>query len=130
MKRRRDPFESFRVLGLADPAYHAACILTSARLSFRMKAALLLYLEGLSERQAARAAGLRDHMGIHRAARRRDGLQRLHEQRQAFRQSAQSAAHAKATLGKEHASVVELASAAGGAADALFNLLRLDHALL
>jgi hypothetical protein len=129
---RRDPFVAFAALGIPDACHAVARILASPRLRPRMQWALILYLEGLSAREAAKALGLRDHMSLWRRAR-AYGLQPIHAQRQAFRQSMQWAAEASAITARgrgNQAGAMELAKATSLATDALLTLERLDRRLL
>jgi hypothetical protein len=77
-----------------DPAALAASILAAPRLGPRMRAALLLYLEGLSAREAARAVGFKSHMALWRAAG-RYGLHGVHNARREFREAIRKLAEAQ-----------------------------------
>jgi transposase len=93
----RHESSAFSQLGVPDPAALAARILAARRLGPRMRVALLLYLEGLSTREAARAVGFKSHMALWRAAG-RYGLHAVHKQRQAYRKAATKLAQAQELL--------------------------------
>jgi hypothetical protein len=84
-------------LGLPDPAVLAARVLAAPRLGPRMRAGLLLYLEGLSAREAARAVGFKSHMALWRAAG-RYRLHAVHNERREFRAVAGKLAKAQDLL--------------------------------
>jgi hypothetical protein len=69
-----------------DPARLAYAILSSRRLGQRTRTGLLLFLEGLSVREAARAVGLRSHMSLWRAAG-RYGLREVNADRRRVREA-------------------------------------------
>ena len=89
--------DAFQQLGVPDPAALAARILAAPRLGPRMRAALLLYLEGLSAREAARAVGFRNHMSLWRRAG-SYGLHAIHNERRAHRKAIQKLAKAQTLL--------------------------------
>jgi hypothetical protein len=80
-----------------DPVAAMLRLMRSRRLGPRKRAALLLVLEGLGYRAAARAVGLADHMALHRTARRM-GLRRIHNDRARFREAMHKLAKAQAIL--------------------------------
>jgi hypothetical protein len=81
----------------SDPAAAALRILTAPRLGPRKRAALVLVLEGVGYRAAARAVGLADHMALHRAASRM-GLQLVHNRRAQYREAMRKIAVARDLL--------------------------------
>ena len=76
---------SFSVLGVDDPVAAVERIISS-RCGPRVRCALIYALEGAGYREAARLAGLGDHKGVYRAARRLD-LTPLHDERKELRDS-------------------------------------------
>jgi hypothetical protein len=116
--------DAFSQLGVPDPAEAAVRILASRRLGPRKRAALVLILEGVGYRAAARAVGLADHMALHRAAHRL-GLRQLHCERARFRGAMQKIAEAQTLLvhgRKERSTVHDALRALSLATDAAIAL--------
>ena len=80
----------YRAAGLEDPARTMLAIFTCPQRGPRMVAALTLYAEGVSARDAAAAVGFRDQREVERQAS-RCGLRRLHRARQLERRRVQRA---------------------------------------
>jgi hypothetical protein len=112
---------AFEATGLPDPAGAVARVLTSSRMSLRKKLGLVLYAEGLPIRQCARMVGLRDHMGLWRAAR-RHGLLEIHNERQSYRQSVVKLARAQRLLASRRPGLMNGVRAWSLTSDALLAL--------
>jgi hypothetical protein len=108
---------AFLELGLPDSAALAAQILAATRLGPRMRTALLLYLEGLSAREAARAVGYRSHMSLWRAAG-RWGLHGIHAERREFREAIRKLAEAQRLMQRPRGGPAGALRAFGLAVDA------------
>ena len=110
-------------LGITDPAILTARVLAAPRLGPRMRSGLLLYLEGLSARESARAVGLGDHMSLWRAAG-RYGLRGVHNQRHGVRVAIKKVATAQTMLRRPRGGLMGSMRAAVLATDAAIALDR------
>lgn len=108
---------AFQQLGITDPAILTAQVLAAPRLGMRMKFGLILYAEGLSARESARAVGLGDHMSLWRAAG-RYGLRAVHNQRHKVRVAIKKTAQAQAMLYRSRGGLIGSMRAAVLATDA------------
>ena len=113
--------QALAAMGLPDPANALVRLLSSKRMGAKKRVALLLYLEGIPVRQAARMAGLRDHMSTWRDAK-RFGLQEIHKDRRDYREIARMTVNAQKYLQRDRKSLVGLARAGGQSVDALLLL--------
>ncbi len=112
--RNSRPLET---LGLPDPAKTLLEVLESKRMGPKKRAGLILYAEGVPARECAKVVGLKDHMGLWRAAK-RYGLLEIHRDRQAYRDAARKTLNAQNYFQGSVKSPLGMVRASGDATDA------------